>query len=107
MICVVFITHLYHEVLEIDFVWFDMANNLQLQSSWRWSLTYNRKMAVLGMTGDHGVNTWKFLDHVILSEGQDCFAFCETYLKWKKSEVLHIIMLGAEYRYPIAQVDGA
>ena len=47
---------------EIDFVWSVMTNNLWLHSYLRWQCdeTVHRKMAVLGMIGDHGENLSKF-----------------------------------------------
>ena len=43
-ICLVFTIRLYYKALKIDFIWSDMANNLQLQSSWRWPLWQDRSL---------------------------------------------------------------
>ena len=64
-ICVVFTTRFYYRAMKIDFVQPDMANYLQLQSSWWWP-QWQAKSPQDGSAGDHGDNPWTFLNHVIV-----------------------------------------
>ena len=56
---------------------------------WRWSPIFDgtghRKMAVLGMAGDHADNPWKFFNHVIL-ERPKLFGILWNILEWRISD---------------------
>ena len=53
---------------KINFVWYDMSNTPQLESSWRWPLwSYRSPQDVSAGHGRcHGDNPWKFRNDVIV-----------------------------------------
>ena len=70
---------------KINFVWSDMSNTPQLESSWRWPLwSYRSPQDVSAGHGRcHGDNPWKFRWCDRLRD-RNCFAFDKMYWKWKR-----------------------